>query len=98
MIARFRKTLGYNVPFYIVLTGYYKDHATEGFDSVRTQQERVAHEDSNIYIIYRDTHLFIEKGWMKDAIHYNQEGLNAIGSTVAAEISKQVNKQIKNIK
>ena len=98
VIARFRKTLGYNVPFYIVLTGYYKDHATEGFDSVRTQQERVAHEDSNIYIVYRDTHLFIEKGWMKDAIHYNQEGLNAIGSTVAAEISKQVNKQIKNIK
>jgi lysophospholipase L1-like esterase len=95
LIVRFRKALQYNVPFYIVLTGYYKDHTNYGFDCVREQQEKVAREDPDTYIVYRDTNLFIENGWMKDAIHYNQEGLNAIGSTIAAVISKQVNKQNK---
>lgn len=95
VIARFRKALSYPVPFYIVLTGYYKDHKNYGFDCVRAQQEQVVSEIPGTYIVYRDTDLFIEKGWMKDAIHYNQEGLNAIGSAIATVISKQVNKKLK---
>jgi hypothetical protein len=95
VIIRFRKALSWQVPFYIVLTGYYKDHANYGFDCVRAQQERVATEIPDTYIVYRDTNVFIEKGWMKDAIHYNQEGLNAIGSAIVTVISKQVDKQIK---
>ncbi len=95
LIAGFRKAMQYNVPFYIVQTGYYKDHTNVGFDCIREQQEKVAHDDPYTYIVYRDTNLFIEKGWMKDAIHYNQEGLNAIGSTIATVISKQVNEQNK---
>jgi hypothetical protein len=95
IIVRFRKALAWQVPFYIVQTGYYKDHANYGFDCVRAQQDEVASEQADTYIVYRDTNLFIGKGWMKDAIHYNQQGLNAIGSTIARIISKHVNKQTK---
>jgi len=87
LIARFRKTLGGKVPFYIVQTGYFKDHPHEGFDAVRRAQQNVADKDKFTDVVYTETNLFEAKGWMKDQIHYNQIGLNHIGAVVADALS-----------
>lgn len=87
LIARFRKALGRDVPFYIVQTGYFKDHPREGFDAVRRAQQNVADKDKFTEVVYTETNLFEAKGWMKDQIHYNQTGLNHIGAAVADALS-----------
>lgn len=87
VINRFRKSFG-EVPFYIVLTGYYKDHPVESFDAVRAVQEEVSHQLKKVYVVYRDTDQFEKKGWMKDAIHYNQTALNVVGEKSARGIFK----------
>lgn len=87
VISRFREAFG-EVPFYIVLTGYYKDHPLEGFDAVRAVQEEVSRQLKKVYVVYRDTDQFEKKGWMKDAIHYNQAALNAVGEASATAIFK----------
>ncbi|SHG81442.1 protein of unknown function [Chryseolinea serpens] len=87
LIARFRKALGSKVPFYIVQTGYFKDHPHEGFDAVRRAQQNVADKDKFTSVVYTETNLFEAKGWMKDQIHYNQIGLNHIGAVVADALS-----------
>lgn len=87
LLQRFRDKLGKNLPVYIVLTGYYTNHPTQGFDHVRQAQEDVACSDPYTYIVYRKTNLFPHKSWMKDDIHYNQTGLNDIGETIAEEIA-----------
>ncbi|AYB31571.1 sialate O-acetylesterase [Chryseolinea soli] len=87
LIARFRKALGKDVPFYIVQTGYFKDHPHEGFDAVRRAQQNVADKDKFTNVIYTETNRFEAKGWMKDQIHYNQIGLNHIGAAVADALS-----------
>ncbi|MBL0743111.1 sialate O-acetylesterase [Chryseolinea lacunae] len=89
LVNRFRKSLGDQVPFYIVQTGYYTDHPREGFDAVREAQRHVATALKNTFIAYTETHTFEARGWMKDQIHYNQTGLNHIGTTVAEVISKR---------
>jgi hypothetical protein len=87
VILRFREACGKSLPFYIVQTGYYAGHPHEGFDAVRQVQEAVAGSDPNTFVVYRDTGSFAEKGWMRDAIHYNQTGLNHIGAAVAEAIT-----------
>jgi hypothetical protein len=91
LVSRFRKELNQDIPFYIVLTGYYKDHDVYGFNCVRAQQQAIANEMNSVSIVYSDTNLFEERGWMKDSIHYNQQGLNAIGTATAETISKKLN-------
>ncbi len=83
LIHRFRETLGSECPFYIVQTGYYTGFPQVGFDAVRKAQKEVARKMKGVYIAYTTTNRFKEKGWMQDAIHYNQEGLNDIGKRVA---------------
>lgn len=87
VISRFRKAFG-EVPFYIVLTGYYKDHPVESFDAVRAVQEEISHQLKKVYVVFRDTDQFEKKGWMKDAIHYDQAALNVVGENSAMEIFK----------
>lgn len=89
LVNRFRESLGMPVPFYIVQTGYYTGHPREGFDAVREAQWRVATTLKNTFIAYAATHTFEARGWMRDQIHYNQTGLNHIGTTVAEVISKR---------
>ncbi|MGN6214177.1 sialate O-acetylesterase [Parafilimonas sp.] len=86
LILRFRRELGDNIPFYIIQTGYYKDHDKRGFDEVRRCQREVSNEMKNVMLVYDETGSFIEKGLMKDQIHYNQQALNMIGKTVAERI------------
>jgi hypothetical protein len=66
-----------------VQTGYYTGHPRTGFDVVRQEQEAVAAADRHTQVVYRGTTSFADKGWMHDAIHYNQTGLNHIGTAVA---------------
>ena len=37
----------------------------------------------NVYIGYNETEFFIERGWLKDVVHYNQIALNDIGEKLA---------------
>jgi hypothetical protein len=86
VIHRFRIAFGKHLPFYIVQTGYYTGHTQTGFDAVRHAQEAIARQGKFVFLVYRDAALFAEKGWMHDAIHYNQTGLNHIGAAVAEVI------------
>ncbi|WP_276500999.1 sialate O-acetylesterase [Terrimonas pollutisoli] len=87
LIGRFRKVLGETLPFYIIQTGFYKNHAREGFDEVRKAQERVAGHSPNTFLVYTNTGEFEKWGWMKDEIHYSQQGLNDIGEKMANVIA-----------
>lgn len=87
LIARFRSRLGSEVRFYIVQTGHYTGHSTRGFDQVRAAQAEVARRLPNVHVVYRETDQFAARGWMRDAIHYNQTGLNHIGQSIAREIA-----------
>lgn len=83
LVRRFRAALGGRVPFYIVQTGNYTGHPVPGFDAVRKVQQAVTTELPAVFIVYRNTPLFPGKNWMMDDIHYNQDGLNDIGSVIA---------------
>jgi len=87
LIGRFRKALGETLPFYIIQTGYYKNHAREGFNGVRKAQELVAEHLPNTFLVYKNTADFEKLGWMKDEIHYSQQGLNDIGEKMASFIA-----------
>lgn len=87
LVTRFRKSFGSDIPFYIILTGFYKDHETEGFDIVRKMQEKVAAYMPATFVIYKKTGDFEQLGWMKDEIHYSQQGLNDIGEKTAMNIA-----------
>ena len=92
LINRFRQSLKSSCPFYIVQTGYYTGFPQEGFDAVRKAQEEVAASMKEVYVAYSATNSFKEKGWMHDAIHYNQQGLNDIGKTVADFVMQEQRK------
>jgi len=81
LINRFRKSFG-DVPFYIIETGYYKDHPTGGFEQVQAVQQQMAAELPDVYLIYK-TKQFLAEGKLKDGLHYNQIGLNEIGAKSA---------------
>ena len=57
-----------------------------GNDAVREMQEEVAKELKKVFVVYNDTDLFIEKKWMYDKVHYNQQALDDIGNTIAKKI------------
>lgn len=86
LINQFRAALGNQVHFYIIQTGYYLHHPTPGFDAVRKAQENVTRKMKDVFIVYRETTSFSQKGWMKDEIHYNQTALNNIGAAVAKQV------------
>ncbi len=86
VINRFRKQLGKNLPFYIVLTGNQTDKTTEGSLAVQHVQKIVAAKLKQVYIAYDQTPNFLEKKWLKDIVHYNQTALNEIGEKVAETI------------
>lgn len=91
VIKHYRDVLGQNLKFYIILTGYNTAVSTKtGTDIVRSVQEEVAKEDPLTNVVYRKTDQFPELGWMHDVVHYNQQGLNDIG-TVSADIIFKIN-------
>ena len=51
-------------------------------------QSNVTSELANVYIAYSGTLSFAEKNWMKDHVHYNQNGLNDIGLKSAKFVAK----------
>lgn len=86
LIGRFRKKLRRTVPFYIVLTGNQQGRAPIGNEAVRNAQRSVARRLPKVYVVYEEAEHFLQKNWMKDFVHYNQEALNDIGKTVAEHI------------
>jgi len=87
LIGRFRKALGETLPFYIIQTGFYKNHPREGFNEVRKVQELIAGHLPYTFLVYKNTAEFEKLGWMKDEIHYSQQGLNDIGEKTASFIA-----------
>jgi hypothetical protein len=86
LINGFRDAFGADLPFYIVLTGYYKDHPQKGYNEVRKMQKLIAHHLKKVHVIYKDTHLFLYKNQLRDLIHYNQQALNELGNACAKQI------------
>ena len=84
LIERFRAEFG-DIPFYIIETGRYTLNVNEdnAFAAIRNRQREVAAEIPGVYIGYGNTENFPSLGWMKsDGIHYNQDGLNDIGTVL----------------
>ncbi len=79
LIVRFRNEFGHEVPFFVTQTGYQSGRPMYGNDQIRKIQSDVTRELANVYIAYSETSSFVEKNWMKDHVHYNQNGLNDIG-------------------
>jgi hypothetical protein len=86
VINAFREKLGKTTPFFIVQTGYQSGREQDGNDLVRSMQETVAKELNDVHIIYSETNLFFDRGWMHDFVHYNQQGLDDIGKKAAIRI------------
>jgi superfamily I DNA/RNA helicase len=72
----------------MIQTGYQSGRPTYGNDQIRKMQSNVTSELANVYIAYSGTSSFAEKNWMKDHVHYNQNGLNDIGLKSAKLVAK----------
>ncbi len=85
LIKRYQDYFGKKVPFIIIETGRIAgdESKDEGYKKVRETQREVAHEMDNVYIGYNETEFFIERDWLIDVVHYNQEALNDIGKKLA---------------
>lgn len=85
LISEFRERYGSKLPFIIIETGRHAScqECDEGYAVVRKIQDEVAAEDENTYIGYNETKDFIERKWLRDPVHYNQEALNDIGEKLA---------------
>ncbi len=91
VINAFRVKFGKTTPFFIVQTGYQSGREQDGNDSVRLMQETVSKELNNVFIVYTETNLFFERGWMRDFVHYNQLGLDDIGEKSAKRVYQIIN-------
>ena len=87
LIRRFRTELGCEIPFFIIQTGRFLPEFDEGFSAARKTQESVALADSNTFIVHSATWDFVEWGFMTDEIHYDQRGLNHVGTGTAESIA-----------
>ncbi len=86
VINAFREKFGKTTAFFIVQTGYQSGREQDGNDTVRLMQETVSKELKNVFIVYSETNLFFERGWMRDFVHYNQQGLDDIGEKMGKKI------------
>ena len=84
LIKRFREKFK-DVPFIIIETGSFEGDESKSncYQQIREAQREVAEEMENVYIGYNETEFFIERGWLKDVVHYNQIALNDIGEKLA---------------
>ena len=84
LINRYHARFG-NIPFIIVETGRINGSNIKdaGYKEVRMIQREVAEEIDKVYIGYNETEFFIERDWLVDVVHYNQEALNDIGKKLA---------------
>lgn len=89
LIARFRRELGADLPFYIVLTGQYVHRPEEGFLAVRAAQRRVAATVPGVRLVAADPWIFPEMNMMTDDIHYSQFAYNLIGEVIARQIAEE---------
>ena len=92
VIQRFRKEFGKKLPFFIVLTAYQQDKAPAGCDAVRNAQAAVSKKMKRVYIAYGETGEFVRRNWFKDIVHYNQTGLNDIGTKSAEFVYSKLKK------
>lgn len=89
LIARFRRELGADLPFYIVLTGQYVHRPEAGFLAVRAAQRRVAATVPGVRLVAADPWIFPEMNMMTDDIHYSQFAYNLIGEVIARQIAEE---------
>lgn len=87
LISRYRAALGPEVPFYIIRTGYrVRQTFDAGYHAIHVAQEAVADADPYTWVVYRETVWFRQRGWMRDDVHYTQEGYNDIGTKAGAYV------------
>lgn len=62
---------------------YEHDSVAQNQNGFQEAQREVAQEMDHVYIGYNETEFFMERGWLVDVVHYNQEALNDIGKKLA---------------
>ena len=84
LINRYHSQFG-DIPFIIIETGDFEGDEPKSncYQKIREAQREVAEEMEKVYIGYNETEFFIERGWLKDVVHYNQQALNDIGEKLA---------------
>lgn len=86
LIERFRFEFGPTLPFYIIQTGYAVGEKPGGYESIQNAQQEICEELPYTYLVYSFTKYFSEYNLMTDYIHYNQQGYNVLGKTIAEVI------------
>lgn len=90
MISRFRTEFGSDMPMWIFELGRPNDSDTAGFQDVRAAQREVVLDDQNNYLISDRQKEFPSLGYMADNLHYDQAGLNLMGSAGALNVASRV--------
>lgn len=92
MINVYRSVVDDEQPkFWIFQIGREQSGDTSGFQYVREIQREVAENNEHNGLVFDDCVNFPEEGRMTDNVHYNQEGLNEMGRTGAANIIDELN-------
>jgi hypothetical protein len=92
MIRRYRSEVGdEQAKFWIFQIGRPRDHDTPGFQHIREIQREITKNDEHIELVFDGCVNFPEEGKMADDVHYNQQGLNEMGHTGAANIVGELN-------
>lgn len=71
-------------------TGHPKYGDRDGFAQVREAQRQIAQDQPRAWMVSKLQKSFPEEGWMLDAFHYNQTGLDAAGSRGAERIATRI--------
>lgn len=73
--------------FWIFQLGRPQNGDTSGYQNVRRIQEEVSESDQYTTVVFDKCVNFPGEGKMTDNLHYNQQGLNEMGRTAAANIA-----------
>lgn len=83
MLVRFRTTFGDQFTMYMVRTGTRTGVSDSYSLEIRQKQEEVSRADPRVIIATRETVDFTNTSMLADTVHYNQAGLNLVGTRLA---------------
>lgn len=87
----FRTELDPALPMYVWRSGASNTGGyPAGFAAVRAAQDAACASTEGLVMVYTDTINFPALGYMEDAFHYNQTGLNLMGTEGAAVVAEDI--------
>lgn len=92
MVDAFRNDLSRpDLPLFIHTIAHDDNYSPEGYEKVRQAQYAAVSADDNVHLVSDIQHRFELERKMGDAVHYNQTGLNEMGTASAINLSYIIN-------